>query len=149
MAQRNPPPTRIPSAFLGDAETRGYFKKLNDSVYQIWTSTVLTGSFTSAEQTITSGGLLTIAHGFSTAPKIIQMSAICKTAEFNWSIGDEISVLIDARSGDAGFASYKDSTNIYIRIGSATNPLEILNKTTGDSETATKANWNLIIEAWN
>ena len=44
MAQRNPPPTRIPSAFLGDAETRGYFKKLNDSVYQMWNTSGSTGT---------------------------------------------------------------------------------------------------------
>ena len=50
----------------------------------------LSKEFTSTEQTITAAGALIVAHDLPTLPSLVQVRLICKTAEFNYSIGDEI-----------------------------------------------------------
>ena len=112
----------------------------------------LTTMFASAEQTITAAGLLTVAHGLGSAPSLVKMYAICKTAEYNWSVNQvvEVTSFASGATGDYGLSWYADSTYIYIRFGStATNTLLGHNRDTGVVQTLTNANWNLIIKAWS
>jgi hypothetical protein len=61
---------------------------------------VFTKSFESAEQDIPAAGTpITFSHGMSSIPKIAQVVLRCKTAQFNYSIGDEIVI---GDYGDAG-----------------------------------------------
>jgi hypothetical protein len=107
--------------------------------------------FTSANQTITSGGLLTLAHGLGVKPNMFDVFLYCATAEANYSIGDIFCANPLIGADDAalsrGQAIYSDSTNVYIRFGSSTNVYKILNKTTGNSFDITNANWRLIVRA--
>ena len=104
--------------------------------------------FQSAEQAITNAGALTIAHGLSATPKLLQAVLVCKSAEFGYSINDE--VLVNPHGfGDLtarGISVVPDATNLNVRYGA--NGLGILNKTTGTSNTPTNASWRLVLRVW-
>ena len=108
----------------------------------------LTKYFESAQQTITNAGALTIAHGLSVTPKLMQAVLVCLTAEFGYSVNDE--VLINPHGfGDLtarGISVVPDSTNLNVRYGA--NGFGILNKTTGSSNTPTNASWRLVLRVW-
>lgn len=111
---------------------------------------VFTESFSSAEQTITLGGALTIAHSLSSAPELIKVYLICKTAEKGYSIGDEVDVSFltgaDNVSTFNGMSVVPDSTNLNIRIGDDNRA--IIHKTTGNLEGITNSSWRYIFKAW-
>jgi len=110
-------------------------------------------TFTSAEQTITATGSLTIAHSLGALPSLIQARLICKTTEHNYSVDDELMIPFGADSTSStdnyGVSVAADSTNISIRYGSASQVFRILNKTTGANSNITIANWKLIVRAWS
>lgn len=67
------------------------------------------------------GGLLTWGHGLGVTPSRTWASLICQTAEFGYSVGDEIVVFFTSTSGvNAGFGvqTKADATNVLARIGS-------------------------------
>lgn len=113
-------------------------------------------SFTSAEQTISNAGSLTIAHGLGRAPALVSASLICKIASENYAVGDVINLVgtISPAGGTAvqsGFSMFVDSgdtTNIKIRFTNETNPMRVFNKTTGVGAAVPNASWRLIIRAW-
>lgn len=108
-------------------------------------------SFTSAEQTITSAGSLAIAHGLSASPSLIQYRLVCKTAEHNYSVDDEITVSFDIHSSSTVTrvnSLVLDATNINIRFSSDAICFISNDKTTGAAVSLTNANWKLIVRAW-
>jgi hypothetical protein len=116
------------------------------------TTGVFSSVFTSAEQTITSAGPLTLAHGLGVAPSLIQARIICKTAEHGYSINDELFINPGANpSGttlNKGHSIVPDATNLNVRYGSNSQAYAITNKTTGAAVVTTNANWKLILKAW-
>ena len=117
------------------------------------TNNTFTESFISSEQTITAAGLLVLPHALSSSPELIQARIICKAAEHDYSIGDEIIIhpLSYASSviNNYGMGVTVDSTNITIRYGATPNVLFIAHKTTGISASITSSKWRLIIRAWS
>jgi hypothetical protein len=108
---------------------------------------VFTESFTSAEQAIATGGSLTIAHGLTTTPYLIQPWLINKTAELGYAVGQEtLAYLAEAAPGDSGLAIVPDATNVGVRFG--TSVLLVNRWDTGAVASITAANWKLIIRAW-
>lgn len=108
--------------------------------------------FTSAEQTITSAGTLTIAHGLGVVPFHVSYLLKCTTAEFGYSIGDLVVYNHAQTSSSAvdtyGLSSKIDLTNINIKFGStATTTLATTSFTTGIAVALTNANWKLIVKA--
>jgi hypothetical protein len=105
--------------------------------------------FTSTAQTITSGGLLTVAHGLGERPGSVQLWIKCTTADNGYAIDDEIQ--IDANSSGAAVGRfntiYADDTNIYIRFTDETSCFGAGNKATGVSAPLTNASWELYLEA--
>lgn len=116
---------------------------------QYVTNLLATRLYVSPEQTITSGGLLTLAHGLGAAPSIVAMRARCKVSEGGWSVGDEVH--LDMNQSDAGTTIYNsvwsDATNIYVRYASA-GPIKFANKSTGAPIVVTNSNWKLVVRAW-
>ena len=108
--------------------------------------------FVSAEQTISSAGSLTIAHGLGSSPSLVQCRLICKTAELNYSVDDEVIVADHGQASSAantfGLSLVPDATNVNIRFGSAATPILLSDKTTGSLTAVTNANWKLIVRAW-
>lgn len=107
--------------------------------------------YESAQQTITSAGSLTLAHGLGSSPKLVQTTLKCVTAEQNFSVGDEIVVFgtdQSSASTDRANTFVIDATNISVRFSSAGNCFVVANKTTGAAVGLTNADWKLIVRAW-
>ena len=101
-------------------------------------------SFTSTDQTITSAGSLTIAHGLSAAPNLMQYYLVCQVAEHNYSIGDLLRISSDAaNANNMSMAVVTDSTNIKVRFGSGTPVFKGLDFTTGENVNLTNASWEV------
>ncbi|TIM06657.1 hypothetical protein [Mesorhizobium sp.] len=112
-----------------------------------WGTLPFVQSFETSQQTITSGGSLTLAHGLGVKPKLYLAVLQCTTAEHGYSIGDEVPALTIA-SNSRGVSIVPDATNLNIRYGNFATAFEILNKTTGAGDAATNANWRLVVRAW-
>lgn len=107
-------------------------------------------SFTSSDQSITSAGLLTLAHGMGAIPQNVTVFLRCTTANVNYLVNDVIRATMQMSSMTAenkGCAVRIDATNVYIRFGAAGNPFNQLNNTTGVSQDLTKTSWSLYVEA--
>lgn len=101
-----------------------------------------------ADQTITSAGALTIAHGFGTTPLLVQPFLKNTTAEQGFSIGDITPAVLPAVSNQGATITF-DSTNIYVRYGSAaSNTFPLTNKTTGATTQIINTNWSFFLRAW-
>lgn len=110
--------------------------------------------FESTAQTITAGGGLTIAHGLSAAPKMVQLHLSCTGAENGYSIGDKLAVpagiVPDASSASRNAGVTSDATNIYVRFGTGGSGQLFLagNKSSGSLVGLTNGNWALFVRAW-
>lgn len=125
----------------------GDFEVINDA------TPVFTESFTSAQQAISSAGLVSVAHGLSGAPKLVRAKLVCTTAEAGYVAGDVIEHGFERDSNDdfgvMVFVESGDTTNVKARYGSAgATVFRVLNKTAGTNATITNANWKMILEAW-
>ena len=115
-----------------------------------WLSTdLLRYYFESAEQTITSAGSLTLAHGLGVEPKLVSVILVCQTAEFGYSVGDKVFVpWQESYTLNSGVSIVGDATNLNIRYGSYVNVFIVVHKTTGAATGITVANWKAIFRAW-
>jgi hypothetical protein len=120
----------------------------DDGTLQV--ASAFTKTFTSADQTITAGGALTLAHSLGAKPFMIQAFLKCATAELNYSIGDEYPIpwSAESSSNNRGISCVPDATNLNIRIGSeATNTFTILDKTSGAVSAMVNTKWTLVFRA--
>lgn len=142
------------SVIYSDASDSNRTKRISISSFlsQLGISTIFTESFTSAEQTITSAGSLTIAHGLSGQPKLITAFLRCKTANLNYSVDDEVQINIHYNernaAGAQGISVVADATNLNIRFGDQANVFALINKTTGASADITTTSWRLLLNAY-
>lgn len=106
-------------------------------------------NFTSADQTITSSGLLTIAHGLGRAPTEFLGFIKNSTAEQNYSTGDIVPVPLGSTDGGGaiGCSVTADATNVYVRYGSSGGVFNVINKTTGAAANIANANWKFFVRA--
>ena len=107
--------------------------------------------YDSGNQTITSGGALTLTHGLGGSPKLVMLLLKCVTGEAGYSAGDE--VLIGHNQDIAGALSQGVSivpnmTSIDVRFGSEVNAFSVLAKNNGVASDLTNANWALVVRAW-
>lgn len=103
----------------------------------------------SANQTITSGGALTIAHGLGREPSIVTIWLRCLTAEFGYTVGQKILANLgasDSALDDRGAAVVADATNIYIRYGANAKVFVGTNFTNGNGAAFTNTSWAMVIE---
>lgn len=111
---------------------------------------LINAGFTSAQQTITAGGALTLAHGLGVKPKYYFAFLQCVTAEGGYSIGDEIGIgntEFDTGSNGRYVMLRPDATNINVRFGNNSTVFDIWNNTTGAHFALTNANWKLVVRA--
>lgn len=107
------------------------------------------GSFTSSDQTISSGGTLTIAHGLGARPNIVGASLVCQSSEFGYSTNDVMQIT-DPYLGvsNTGLSITSDATNVYVTFGSGSPTVfSAVNKSTGGNVNLTSANWKLRLYA--
>lgn len=75
----------------------------------------MANSFTSSDQTISSAGSLTIAHGLGVAPKFVEWMLVCQTAEHGYSAGDVLtSKNCSAGAQNVGMSIKVDATNLKV-----------------------------------
>jgi hypothetical protein len=109
-----------------------------------------TKEYVSSDQTITSAGLLTLAHGLGQAPKLVQLHLVCAVAQGGWAVGDVIMVGNNqSTSGDNRHTSaYFDATNVYVRITDSGASFTVAQKTTGVAVNLTNTSWRLRVRAF-
>jgi hypothetical protein len=106
------------------------------------------GTFTSTDQTITSGGTLTIAHGLGVEPIGVSAFLVCQVADAGYSIGEVVALNTGENAIEAGSYGHSivvDNTNLNIKISGG---YQIITKTTGLATTITLASWKLRFKAW-
>jgi hypothetical protein len=107
-----------------------------------------TKEYISANQTLTAGGQLVLAHGLGVAPREVICYLINVTAEFGYSIGDVLIVDETMQTGtDRGLSVVIDATNITIRFGASAASFIILSKSSGTQQSAVNANWAMRVRA--
>lgn len=108
--------------------------------------------YDSGQQTITSAGALTLAHGLGVRPAVVETIMHCVTGEAGFSAGDEIlqnpGATTDGGSIDHGFSGKIDATNITIRFAPNTAVFRACHATTGTQTNLTNGNWAAIWRAW-
>lgn len=106
--------------------------------------------YVSSNQTITSAGLLTLAHSLGVAPKLVFLELVCTTAEYNYAVNDVILVGVNntSASGNRVHSVSYDATNIYFRYGNTITAFIYADKTTGAAVNLTNANWLLRVRAF-
>jgi len=125
--------------------------ELYGAVNWVWMTS--TRYFRSSDQSISSGGLKTMAHGLGGMPSYWCLKLKCTTAEFGFSVGDEIIVSMNdifdqALAHNKGGVCYVDATNCYVRFGSGTTPhFKAPRKDTGAEANLTDSKWSAIMEA--
>jgi len=110
----------------------------------------VTGSarFTSTDQTITAAGSLTLAHGLSSTPSLIDVILVNQIGNAGYSPGDLLPInkgQCEASFG-TGVAVIPDATNLNIRFagGSGGTVLfTVIHKTSGAGESIVNADWKI------
>lgn len=112
-------------------------------------------SYESSQQTITSGGSLTLAHGLGARPTLVTYELVCNSTEAGYTTGDRVPTVPASTipGGSGGSASQfhtavVDSTNVNLRFGSATAVYQLPNFSTGNIANLTNSNWRLIVRAY-
>jgi hypothetical protein len=116
-------------------------------------NTVFSESFESAEQTISTGGTITIPHSLSSEPLIIQGHIVCKTAELGFSVGDKL--IVSPNTGDTGADTNYNiefgDTNIIVQYGDGSGTsgrVFVAVNSSGNGVSLTNANWRLVVRAY-
>lgn len=120
--------------------------------YQKWsglavaTTSIFNAPYQPSDQTITTAGSLTLAHGLGVKPLLCRFSLVCQTAELGYSIGDEYPFEFGSTGGALG--GTMDATNLNLRFASTANAFSFNHKTTGVFTAATNASWKLRVRAY-
>jgi hypothetical protein len=113
------------------------------------TTPAISKSFQSTQQTITAGGVLSLAHGLSEVPKIVMATLVCTTAEHGYAVNDEVIIGYGPQNTvDNGIAITISSSSIGVKFGAAASSLRVLNESTGSNAGITNASWRLVIRAY-
>ena len=106
-------------------------------------------TFTSADQTITSAGALTLAHSLGAIPDSVEAFLVNQTAQLGYSVGDIVCINLQgaAIGVNKGLSIVLTATNLVIRIGSAVSSFDIIRKDTGAGAAITNVNWKLRFKA--
>lgn len=112
--------------------------KSDDDLYQ---------TFKSSAQTITSAGLLTLAHGLGYIPTNFKYRLKNTTTEAGWAVNDEVQIGFGDYQNGRHTQVYADIQNVYVRYGNSATVFVAGHKTTGVSTVLTNTSWNLLVEA--
>lgn len=134
--------------------TSGAYARINGSTVNLGGG-VFSLSYTSTDQTITSGGSLVLAHSLGAAPKFTAFELVCQSSEGGYSNGNVVPIWPQGAQGNItggsaapGVSVITDATNITLRYGSAVAAFQIVNASTGNAFNITNSNWKLRVKAW-
>jgi hypothetical protein len=107
-----------------------------------------TNIYQSAETALGTGKLIDAAHGFPTTPREVWVSLKCLTAEFGYSVGDEVLAVGQVNNSTPMYYPGANSTNVFLVASTAAATPALPNKATGASwANLTAGNWRLILRA--
>lgn len=114
---------------------------------------LLSKEYISPEQSIVSGGSLTLAHGMGVVPKLVKFFLKCEIAEDGYSVGEIVEwgtthYVTSNAAMSQGLSVQSDGTNIYIRYGTTSDVFSHNNWDTGAAANLTNTGWKLIIKAY-
>jgi len=117
---------------------------------QLLSAQGFTAYFQSADQTITSGGALTIAHGLGRTPIYVLAFLKNVSAVAGYTVGDVTPVTIHNQdaAGGRGQAITFDATNLSVRFSNVAAAFTVANKTTGAVTNISNADWNIFYRVW-
>lgn len=130
-----------------------YLQTLGAGANPAWASPGLV-TYDSGNQTITSGGTLSLTHSLGGTPKIVQVRIKNLSSEMNYSVGDELMVNYNASTYGGGLGNYgltviPGTSSIFIRFGNQTGLVVLADKNTGAVATAIdNTKWALIVRAY-
>ena len=112
------------------------------------TTAIFTESFESAETSLPAAGTpVTFSHGLSSIPKIAQIVLRCKSAEFNYSVGDEIVIGDYGDGGQMQSLFFNTSTIGWGHMYSGSTIL-IKDKTIDNYRSASSPNFMVVLKAF-
>lgn len=101
--------------------------------------------FTSAEAPFPSAAQeITISHNLGARPDVVVVEAVCKVAEYGFSVGDRVLLSTYNYSGFACQIRF-DNASVFVSSGNA--GLALRHKTTFGEVSFSPANWRLIVNA--
>lgn len=106
-------------------------------------------AYDSGLQTITSGGLLTLAHGLAAVPAFVTADLECQTIDAGYAVGEVLAIgpFYDS-GGAAGMSVRKDATNLLVRFTSTGTVFATVQAGGGTGTFLTNANWKLRVRAY-
>jgi len=113
-------------------------------------TSIINKEYDSGDQTITSGGLLTLSHGLGSLPKIMNYSLKCTSSEQGYSVGDIIDIYLNSSQGTSNRlnAAIKTSTQIKLRFTAASACFAANVASNGNTAILTNSSWKIIIRAF-
>lgn len=113
----------------------------------------ITNGFNSANQVITLGSTVSVAHGLGAVPGIVQFDLVCTTAELGWTAGQVTQVpcgilaISGVGAGLMGVGMEKTATTIVARYPQTNMFIPDKTANNGTASAITPANWRLIVRA--
>jgi hypothetical protein len=113
----------------------------------------ITELYQSPLQAVVPGGVIVLAHGLSQEPYITLMVLENVTPEHGYSAGQRTpaNAAVGSSSNHQGASIVPDATNLNIKLGvgsgGGTPVFSVINRTTGQTNSITNANWNVIFLA--
>lgn len=110
-------------------------------------------TYASSQLSVSVGGTGSVSHGLGATPTHVKAYWVCVSSELGYSTGDYVDatgVISTWTSGTpyaVGVTVAFNSTSISYAFGS-TQPIGLLNLSTGASAFGTPANWRLVLKAW-
>lgn len=111
-----------------------------------WATVPVFTTFTSSEIVVATGNQnYSAAHSLSAVPQIVIPVLVCKTADLNYSVGNEVAFpcsMINSFGGSSEFSASwgADATNCFLNQDSG---IILVDASTGAQSTITYANWRL------
>jgi len=109
---------------------------------------VISKEFESSEQTITSGGLLSLTHGLGQAPKTYQLVLKCDNAGGGDGFDNGDLLFVDLGSVNRMNSIYFTATQIFFRFTNDSQCWQLGRKDTGAAANINNSRWKLIVRAF-
>jgi len=142
------------AALLTEAQLRAGINTENTATAAaIAASMGFTAFYESPPQTITSGGLLTLAHGLGRVPKICALTLTCGAADAQYAIDDKLEMHLMTNDFSSvnyprGVSILKTTENLVIRYSASTPAFSNITKTGGALVALNNTKWTATFSAW-
>jgi hypothetical protein len=111
-----------------------------------WATPIFSKGITSADQTITTGGTINIAHGLGAIPSLVVPYLKCTSTDVGYSVGD---VVLAPLSNDTyGLGISLTASNVTLMYNNTATCIQILDKSTRNNATIDKTKWVAFVRAY-